>query len=119
MRGLEKVEAELRDEVKGHKESIAKERMGRSRVEGEFEKFKEVINDIIRMEFSKILTTAHTTRKSTQRLRESHVSSVQSERSSQRGSLDPSVLANTLLGRLQEVKGNVTRLGEYGRVLRQ
>ena len=64
----------MREEVRQQRDATAQERLARKKVEGEFEKFKEVISDIIRMEFSKILTSAHSTRRSTQRLKESQVS---------------------------------------------
>jgi hypothetical protein len=43
--------------------------MKTTRVENDFEKFKESISDIIRIEFTRILNTPSTTHRNTDRLR--------------------------------------------------
>lgn len=43
--------------------------MKSNKIENDFYKFKETINDIIRIEFTRILHTPSTTQKNTERLR--------------------------------------------------
>ena len=100
------------------KDLTAREKLQRRKTHTEFEKFKELINDITQMEFSKLLTTAYTTTKTTHRLKDSRTEEAASEvelseavsQTSSQNQLDPSTLANNLLYRVQEVKANVSRL---------
>lgn len=67
-------------------EEFAKEKIRANKIESDFDKFKESINDVIRIEFTRILNTPTTTQKNTERLRESQVS-CRSERSKAKISL--------------------------------
>lgn len=59
----EEEEEQLRVDIKNSKQEIATEKIRANKIESNFDKFKENINDIIRIEFTRILNTPLATQK--------------------------------------------------------
>lgn len=121
VRAREEGEERLRGELKAEKEAVVRETMRTKKVEAEFEKFKESISDVIRIEFTRILTPSPaSTNRNTDRLRESQVSNARSERSIRsRAPLDAGALSSSLLLKLQETKSSLWKMVELNRFLKE
>jgi hypothetical protein len=111
IKAKEVAEEKLRQDLKNEKEEVVKEKIKTTKAENDFEKFKENINDIIRIEFTRILNTPTTTQKNTERLRESQVSNAKSERSQRsRLALDAGALSSSLMQKLHETKNSLWKM---------
>lgn len=120
VKAKEEGEERLRQDLKAEKEEVVKERMKATKVENDFEKFKESIADIIRIEFTRILNTPSTTHRNTDRLRESQISNAKSDRSHRsKAALDAGNLSSNLLQKLHETKSSLWKMVELNRFLKE